>query len=251
MSDPATRQSLHWRGHRLELLAERAVWDPQQRTLLVADLHLGKAEHFQGHGIALPSDGDATSFNTLLALAHRLEPQSVVVLGDLIHGRAGLTAELRQKLAALPALLGCPLRLIDGNHERGSWLEGLRREPSSRLGPLWLSHAPEPRADRLNLCGHLHPVALVGRGGERLRLPCYAYRRGSSGDQLVLPAFGHLTGGHPCHEADGLWLVAEGHVVPWRIPTMPTTPLPDAAVGHRTPAPAPPITSPPIGGDRG
>jgi len=214
-----------WRGHRLDLLAGRAVWDPQQRTLLVADLHLGKAEVFQAHGVAFPSDGDAANLNALLELAQRLRPAQVVVLGDLIHGRAGITAELRQKLVALPELLGCPLRLIDGNHERGSWLEGLRREPSCALGPLWLSHGPEPRPGHLNLCGHLHPVAVVGHGADRLRLPCFAYRRGGergnhgpNGEQLVLPAFGSLTGGHPCSEADGIWLVAEGTVVPWRTP---------------------------------
>jgi DNA ligase-associated metallophosphoesterase len=214
-----------WRGHRLDLLAERAVWDPQQRTLLVADLHLGKAEVFQAHGVALPSDGDAANLNALLELAQRLRPAQVLVLGDLIHGRLGITAELRQKLMALPELLGCPLRLIDGNHERGSWLEGLRREPSCALGPLWLSHGPEPRPGHLNLCGHLHPVAVVGHGADRLRLPCFAYRRGGdrgsrgpNGEQLVLPAFGYLTGGHPCSEADGLWLVAEGNVVPWLTP---------------------------------
>ena len=214
-----------WRGHRLDLLAGRAVWDPQQRTLLVADLHLGKAEVFQAHGVALPSDGDAANLNALLELAQRLRPAQVVVLGDLIHDRLGITAELRQKLMALPELLGCPLRLIDGNHERGSWLEGLPREPSCALGPLWLSHGPEPRQGHLNLCGHLHPVAVVGHGADRLRLPCFAYRRGGergnhgpNGEQLVLPAFGSLTGGHPCSEADGIWLVAEGTVVPWRTP---------------------------------
>jgi DNA ligase-associated metallophosphoesterase len=225
LSAPSSQHTWFWLGHRLDLLAERAVWDPQQRTLLVADLHLGKAELFQAHGVALPSDGDADSLNALLELAARLRPAQVVVLGDLIHGRVGLTGELRQKLLALPELLGCPLRLIDGNHDRGSWLEGLRREASCALGPLWLSHGPEPRPGLLNLCGHLHPVAMVGRGADRLRLPCFAYRRGidrdspaPSGDQLVLPAFGALTGGHPCSQADGLWLVAEGAVVPWRAP---------------------------------
>ena len=225
MSNGSGQHPWIWRGHRLDLLAERAVWDPQQRTLLVADLHLGKAELFQAHGVALPSDGDAANLNALLELAQRLRPAQVVVLGDLIHGRVGITAELRQKLAALPELLGCPLRLIAGNHERGSWLEGLRREPSCALGPLWLSHGPEPRPGHLNLCGHLHPVAVVGHGADRLRLPCFVYRRGGdrgshgpNGEQLVLPAFGSLTGGHPYSEADGLWLVAEGNVVPWRTP---------------------------------
>lgn len=225
--------SFLWRQHRLELLGQRAVWDPQQHTLLLADLHLGKAECLQAQGIPLPSDGDATTLEALLELAHQHQPRKVVVLGDLIHGRLGLTGDLRQKLAALPELLGCPLRLIDGNHERGSWLEGLAREPASALGPLWLSHDRDPRPGLLNLCGHLHPVALVGRGADRLRLPCFAYFEAAS--QLVLPAFGHLTGGYPCSEADALWLVAEGTVVPWP----PSRPQPAPIRGNRTSAQAP------------
>ena len=239
-----------WRGYRLDLLAERAIWDPQQRSLLVADLHLGKAEIFQAHGVPLPSDGDATCLDVLLELAHRLRPAQVMVLGDLIHGRIGLTVDLRQKLMALPELLGCPLRLIDGNHERGSWLQDLRREPACAIGPLWLSHGPDPQPELLNLCGHLHPVAVVGKGRDRLRLPCFHYQRGVAsppgghgqrpsdgagpggagqgvrrGDRLVLPAFGPLTGGHPCSDADGLWLIAEGTVVPWVIPGLESQPL--------------------------
>jgi DNA ligase-associated metallophosphoesterase len=197
----------------LELLAERAVWDPAQRLLLVADLHLGKAETFQAHGIPLPSDGDAATLNALLALAHRWRPAELVVLGDLIHGRLGLTGELRQKLAALPALLGCRLRLIGGNHERGSWLEGLASEPAQAFGTLWLSHEPDPRAGFLNLCGHEHPVAVVGKGGDRLRLPCFAYD--ATSERLVLPSFGTLTGGHPRPGGERLWLVAEGTVLAW------------------------------------
>jgi DNA ligase-associated metallophosphoesterase len=205
--------SFDWRGQRLQLLGAKAAWDPQRRALLVADLHLGKAETFQAHGIPLPSDGDGATLNGLLELAHQLEPQQVVVLGDLIHSRLGLTGELRAKLAALPELLGCPLRLIGGNHEQGSWIEGLPQEPSQALGPWWLSHIPEPRAGMLNLCGHLHPVAVVGRGTDRLRLPCFSYCEAS--ERLAMPAFGRLTGGHPCSQRDRIWLVADGAVVDW------------------------------------
>ncbi|MEB3326885.1 MAG: ligase-associated DNA damage response endonuclease PdeM [Synechococcus sp.] len=205
--------TFHWQGQPLELLGAKAAWDPQRQTLFVADLHLGKAETFQAHGIPLPSDGDADTLNGLLALSHQLLPQQLVVLGDLIHSRLGLTAELRSKLEALPELLGCPLRLIGGNHELGSWIEGLPQEPSQELGPWWLSHIPEPRAGFLNLCGHLHPVAQVGRGADRLRLPCFSYCQTSG--RLALPAFGRLTGGHRCFRRERLWLVAEGAVVPF------------------------------------
>jgi DNA ligase-associated metallophosphoesterase len=211
MSDGAV--AFPWGAERLWLLPERAVWLEGARTLLLADLHLGKAETFQAHGIPLPSDGDAGTLNTLLALAARWRPEQVLVLGDLIHGRLGLTAALRQKLAALPELLGAPLRLVGGNHERGSWMEGLPCEPSLALGDLWLSHAPEAGDGRLNVCGHRHPVAVVGQGAERLRLPCFAYEEGA--ERLTLPSFGELTGGHPCGADERVWLVAEGRVVPW------------------------------------
>ena len=210
---PQPSATFPWRGTFLQLLAEKAVWEPERQLLLLADLHLGKAETFQAHGVPFPSDGDAATLNTLLALAHRLRPQLVVVLGDLIHSRLGVTAELRAKLRALPELLGCSLRLIGGNHERGSWLEGLAQEPSQAIGPLWLSHDAEPRPDLLNVCGHHHPVALIGRGANRLRLPCFAYD--ASMERLMLPSFGELTGGHPCGPGERLWLVAEGSVVAW------------------------------------
>ena len=211
-----------WGQERLELLPEGALLFPERGLLLLADLHLGKAESFQAQGIPLPSDGDAATLNALLELVHRRRPAEVAVLGDLIHSRLGLTAELRAKLRALPELLGCPLRLIGGNHERGSWIEGLPQEPSQACGSLWLSHEPEPRQGFLNVCGHRHPVAVLGQGSDRLRLPCFAYD--PQRHTLVLPAFGQLTGGHPCPEHEQLWLLAEGQVLPW--------------VSRRPPAPA-------------
>ncbi|MFN7900567.1 MAG: ligase-associated DNA damage response endonuclease PdeM [Synechococcaceae cyanobacterium] len=213
MSGAPTRQPFLWRGHRLELLAERALWDPAQATLLLADVHLGKAEVFQAHGIPLPSDAGATDLERLLSLATSLRPRQVLVLGDLIHGRLALTPQLHQRLRQLPQQLGCPLRLIGGNHELGSEIEGLPQEAAQALGPLWLSHAPDPRPGWLNVCGHVHPVALVAGGADRLRLPCFAFRQ--QHDCLVLPAFGHLTGGHPCHQGEALWLVADNAILCW------------------------------------
>ena len=174
-----------WGQERLELLPEGALLLPERGLLLLADLHLGKAESFQAQGIPLPSDGDAATLNALLELVHRRRPAEVAVLGDLIHSRLGLTAELRAKLRALPELLGCPLRLIGGNHERGSWIEGLPQEPSQACGSLWLSHEPEPRQGFLNVCGHRHPVAVLGQGSDReLRVRNCAADRIAQGDFL-------------------------------------------------------------------
>jgi DNA ligase-associated metallophosphoesterase len=205
--------TLLWQGSSLELLPQRALWQAATGLLLVADLHLGKAESFQASGIPLPSDGDLSTLNQLLDLAAQLQPQRVVVLGDLIHSRLGLTAELREKIRALPELLGCPLELIGGNHDQGSWLEGLRAGPPRRCGELWLSHEPcaPPEPELLNVAGHVHPVAVLGHGGDRLRLPCFAWQRQQR--QLLLPAFGSLTGGFAVSPAYQRWVIADAQVL--------------------------------------
>ena len=204
---------LHWGEHRLELLPERAIWDPAQRLLLLADLHLGKAECFQAQGIPLPSDGDRANLERLVMLSRRHRPLEVLVLGDLIHGPQGLGPELRQQIDQLPQRLGCQLTLVEGNHDRGSRLATLPAAAAQARGPLWLSHGPEtPPPQLLNICGHLHPVAQLGGGADRLRLPCFALDRERR--QLLLPAFGDLTGGHPCPPGLQRWAIAEGQVLP-------------------------------------
>ena len=210
---PSVRTTLNWHGTSLELLPQRALWQPDNGLLLVADLHLGKAESFQASGIPLPSDGDLGNLNQLLGLAAQLRPERVVVLGDLIHSRSGLTAELRDKIRALPALLGCALELIGGNHDQGSWLEGLAAGHCRRSGNLWLSHEPGTPTDKelLNVAGHVHPVAVLGQGGDRLRLPCFALHRAKR--QLMLPAFGTLTGGYTVSSSYQRWVIADAQVL--------------------------------------
>ncbi|MBK7808556.1 MAG: hypothetical protein IPJ51_20050 [Saprospiraceae bacterium] len=41
-------------GNDLLLLTEKAVWLEYEKTLLIADVHLGKIEHFRKAGIGIP-----------------------------------------------------------------------------------------------------------------------------------------------------------------------------------------------------
>ena len=43
-----------WGDSPLTFLPQRALWRAEGRELFVADLHLGKAEVFQAHGIPMP-----------------------------------------------------------------------------------------------------------------------------------------------------------------------------------------------------
>ena len=79
-----------WGDSPLTFLPQRALWRAEGRELFVADLHLGKAEAFQAHGIPMPSDGDQGTLNPLLELCHAWSPQRLFVLGDLVHARIGI-----------------------------------------------------------------------------------------------------------------------------------------------------------------
>ena len=205
-----------WRDEELVLLAEKAIWRPASEELFVADLHLGKAEVFQACGIPLPSDDDRATLLRLETLCERWRPKRVVILGDLIHGRLGLTDRLRADLRNLHRRLHAEVMLIGGNHDRGVQLGTLPQHPACRVGGLWLSHEPEQPIDGrdgLNLCGHIHPTTTLRQGPDRLRLPCFAFDNVEQ--RMLMPAFGELTGGHDCRHRYRKWLVAEGTIVPW------------------------------------
>jgi metallophosphoesterase superfamily enzyme len=61
------------------------------------------------------------------------------------------------------------------------------------LDDLILTHEPmnDIPEGKINVAGHIHPgYILQGKGRQSIKLPCFYFRR----DQLVLPAFGSLTG---------------------------------------------------------
>ena len=206
------RSALPWRN--LSLLAARAVWRASDKTLFVADLHLGKTASFRAAGSAAPSGVSAETLDRLGALVDSCGASRLVALGDFLHARGSMTkrlsATLRDWRAARPCLT-CVL--VRGNHDRhagdpdaGSGfacvdaphefedLEG-RHHPLDDIA----AHRDGP----IVLAGHIHPVATMhGPGRDRLTLPCFVV----SGRQVVLPAFGEFTGGARISAAPGRWL---------------------------------------------
>ncbi len=76
--------------HGLVLLPQRAVFDPAERTLFVADVHFGKAAAFRALGAPVPKGTTADNLARLTALMEATGAARLVVLGDLLHARAGL-----------------------------------------------------------------------------------------------------------------------------------------------------------------
>lgn len=184
------------RGERVNLMRDRAaLWG---RTLLVADLHWGKAQSLQASGLASPCTLDE-ELARLSRVVARSGADAVVILGDLIHDRRSMTDEVVDVVARWRSTLDADLVLTEGNHDSkvkalpGDWR--IHAVPELRRGPFVFRHAPYRDATHYAWSGHLHPACLIRGARDRLRLPCFAVGT----EVAILPAFGTLTGGALVH----------------------------------------------------
>jgi DNA ligase-associated metallophosphoesterase len=195
-------------GVELHLLAGKAVWWPGQRTLLLADAHIGKAVSYRRLGVPVPeatTHGNLDAIDALLAVH---DAQCIVFLGDLLHSRHSRDAATLAAVAAWRDQRSrLELLLVRGNHDDragdppASWGVHCVDEPFMlpAAPQLALCHHPRPSPGAYVLAGHRHPCITVGSGIDRLRLPCF-HIGASVG---VLPAFGVFTGMHPIERASG------------------------------------------------
>jgi len=181
----------------LTLLPESAVWHAPSRTLVVADVHLGKAAAFRVGGIAVPDGDDAHDLARLAALVAKHNAARLVIAGDLFHAPSGISPELLQSLKGFLHQIGIPLVLTIGNHDAKlrklpDGVEAVSHLDLADEGPRVIHDPADAENGRFHVAGHLHPVIRL-RDGRRtaLRLPCFWQRK----DLLVLPAFGGFTGG--------------------------------------------------------
>lgn len=164
----------------------------EKQMLIVADLHLGKIEHFRKHGSALPDLSNAMDYINLEQNIVEFKPESVVFLGDLFHSTLNKSWTIFQEWTKRQLV---SFSLVIGNHdiipvEKFEDL-GFAVIHDFKADGFCLTHKPEDCIDLFNICGHIHPgFKLRGRGRQYLNLPCFYQKE----KQLILPAFGQFTG---------------------------------------------------------
>ncbi|MDE1165911.1 MAG: ligase-associated DNA damage response endonuclease PdeM [Pseudomonas sp.] len=214
-----THQTVTLAGCELWLLPEKAVYWPEQKALLIADAHFGKAAAYRRLGQPVPRGTTQSNVQVLDHLLRQHDCQRLIFLGDFLHARGSHAPATLAALSEWRARHGAlTITLIRGNHDHaaGDPPAHLGFEVVAEpllLGALALQHEPAPCPGYPVLAGHVHPVyRLVGKGRQSLRLPCYHIGR----DVSLLPAFGAFTGGHPvrCGPGERVFVVGDGQVWP-------------------------------------
>jgi DNA ligase-associated metallophosphoesterase len=170
-----------------------ALYWPDQKLLVVADLHLEKGSAFAARGVLLPPYDTAATLARLAGLLDRYAPRIVVALGDSFHDGGGPSRMADISRSALIALQrGRDWIWIAGNHDPDPAENiGGRFADALALGALTFRHEPAPKPCDGEIAGHLHPQARVARRGRAVSRRCFA----GDGKRLVMPAFGAYAGG--------------------------------------------------------
>lgn len=181
---------------------------------MVADLHLGKIQHFIKAGIPLPSHASMDNFERLSSTLLQFQPERLLILGDLFHSDYNsdwrVFSELRQTFTEVQ------FDLILGNHDSlESKLYNDNRinvHEELKIDPFLLTHEPREEVAEYNIAGHLHPgVKLYGQSRQSLTLPCFYFGR----QQAILPAFGTFTGVYKLkpEKEDRVIVISNDHLI--------------------------------------
>lgn len=186
-------------AHQEMLLVDgRALYWPRERALLVADLHLEKASWYAGHGQMLPPYDSRETLERLADAVKQTGARRVITLGDNFHDGKG-TSRLDPFAAGM--LEGLTRALdwvwITGNHDEHMHRSfGGELADELEISGIVLRHIAIAGEIRPELSGHFHPKVRVKVRDRHISRVCGVLsRNANSGDRMILPAFGALTGG--------------------------------------------------------
>ena len=174
--------AMDWRG---------ALYWPEERVLVIADLHLEKGSSFAGRGVLLPHYDTVESLARIAGVIARFAPRVVIALGDSFHDKKGSARIASTDRSALLELQrGRDWIWIAGSHDPVP-ADGIGGSFGAALAIGALVFRHEPTGAKGEIAGHLHPVARVGGRGHMVSRRCFA----SDGTRLIMPAFGAFAGG--------------------------------------------------------
>jgi len=175
-------------------------WE-NHKTLIVADLHVGKTGHFRKSGINVPQTVYKDDLQRLLAQILFFKAERLIIVGDLTHSAVNKEMDLFRRWRKDFSLL--QVDLVRGNHDilEESWYTAADihvHDEALVEGPFTFMHdyiesKKKPEIDTYIFSGHVHPIVwLKGKGRQSFCLPCFYF----SDQYAVLPAFSRFTGGY-------------------------------------------------------
>ncbi|MGK5595340.1 MAG: ligase-associated DNA damage response endonuclease PdeM [Parachlamydiaceae bacterium] len=199
---------------KIHLLAEKAIFWEEKKTLILSDLHLGKTSTFRRAGIPVSDQAMLQDLMQLESLIKKYHVKRCVIVGDFLHHPNGHTPATMSQIEEWLNQINCKVDLVLGNHDRGVKLLNWRIHIEEQMlldFPFAFSHQPRMWDNYFTFSGHIHPQVVIAKRRHRFRLPCFVFRP----HQCLLPAFSRFAGGHVItpEATDVIYAIAEDSVL--------------------------------------
>lgn len=179
------------------LLPAHAVFLEKSAVLIVSDMHLGKSATFRSRGIPVPEGDTQGDLNALSFLIEKHSPKHLIIAGDLVHAKDGMSLHVMEIFRTWAASLTIPMILTEGNHDRMARLLEhtlpIEIVPFIEIDGLHITHDPNELPKNIpGIAGHFHPgIRIPESSRHSVRTPFFCLRHQQ---HLILPAFSRFTG---------------------------------------------------------
>ncbi len=182
-------------GQDLQLLPQRAIFWKEKKALILADLHLGKATHFQKEGIPVPVGVFEDDLKRLSQIVEHFQATDIYFLGDLFHSVHNEEWELfkdwmKEHDQDFHLILGNHDILREKDYESAAFASLTERFEAPPFVFIHDSEDREEESELYPLAGHVHPSVRISGPRNSLRLPCFYFGK----EYGLVPAFGRFTG---------------------------------------------------------
>jgi metallophosphoesterase superfamily enzyme len=127
------------------LSPDKCLYWPSKKILMIADLHLGKINHFRQSGYPVPARANEANTSLLIDMVNKHRPERVIFLGDLFHSHYNQEWEVMGQV--IRHFAQCSFELVMGNHDIMSSLQydrhGMIVHEALAIEGLWLTHIPD------------------------------------------------------------------------------------------------------------
>lgn len=200
---------------------ERSLYWENEKTLIIADLHVGKTGHFRKAGIGVPASVYKEDLIRLLGQILFFKAERLIIVGDLTHSIANRELDLFRKWRRDFSSLD--VHLAKGNHDilDNKWYQEadiqVHNDPYQLNNFLFVHDVRKPKLavpdGQYAFSGHVHPaVHIKGKGKQSLTFPCFYYTPA----YCILPAFSRFSGTHKIEAKtdEQIFAVVEKEIIP-------------------------------------
>lgn len=180
---------IRFAGHDFILDPSGALLWPEKKMLIVGDLHLEKSSHYARRGFFLPPYDSHETLTRLMTLLLKTNSESLLILGDCFHDRAGYKRLSHEDYRIFDELRDYNPIWIRGNHDGDFVPAGMISYETYEESGISFRHEPSGQPYEIN--AHLHPKATINYKGSLISRRCFA----SDESRIIIPAFGSYTGG--------------------------------------------------------